>query len=294
VAAVHRARCSRPRRRRNVVQGVSESSCAAGLAQRFPDVTLRLATSIDGAEPWLATTHVLVTVGRDLTVDAVARMPALAWMQSMLTGVDGALAALAERPSVLLTSATGIHGSQMSEAALFHMLCLSRDVRRIVHLQDEQRWDHWDPRVLDGKTAGIVGIGVVGEHLAPLCKALGMTVIGVSRTSRPVAGIDRMYPREELAVAAAEVDFLILTVPLTAETERIVDARVFAAMKPTAYLVNVARGGVVDTSALVDALRAGTIAGAGLDAFDAEPLPPGKPAVAARERARDRPHGRPQ
>src|SRR5579859_6578216 len=86
------------------------------LAARFPQVRLRLAASMAQAEPWLASAEVLVSVGRDLTPEAVARMPKLGWMQSMLTGVDGALAALAQRPDVLLTSATGIHGPQMAEA----------------------------------------------------------------------------------------------------------------------------------------------------------------------------------
>jgi phosphoglycerate dehydrogenase-like enzyme len=249
----------------------------APLARRFPSIALRLARSIEEAEPWIGTAEVLVTVGRDLTPAAVARMPSLAWMQSLLTGVDGALAALAARPEVLLTSATGIHGPQMSEAALFHMLCLSRGVRRVMRAQERRAWDRWDPRVLDGRTVAIVGLGAVGEHLAPICRALGMTVIGISRTAREVAGVERVVPREQLAEAAAQADFLILTVPLDAGTRHLVDARVLAAMKPTAYLVNLARGAVVDTAALIDALRAGAIAGAGLDAFDEEPLPADSP-----------------
>ncbi|HUY59718.1 MAG TPA: D-2-hydroxyacid dehydrogenase [Solirubrobacteraceae bacterium] len=249
----------------------------AGTVERFPQLTFHLTESIAEAEPYLATANVLVTVGRGLTPEVVDRMPALQWMQCLITGVNGALAALTGRPEVLLTSARGIHGPQMAEAALFHMLCLARDVRRSQQAQRERRWDTWDPYVLDAKTVGIVGIGVVGEHLAGVCKALGMTVLGVSRTARAIDGIDRIFAREDLAAAAAEVDFLVLTVPLSAETERMIDARVLAAMKPTAYLVNLARGGVVDSEALIAALRAGSIAGAGLDAFEEEPLPESSP-----------------
>lgn len=249
----------------------------AAAARRFSDLTFHCVESLEQAEPHLASANVLVSVGRDLAPEVVARMPALGWMQCMISGVNWALAALADRPDVLLTSARGIHGPQMSEAALFHMLCLGRDVRRGLRAQDERRWEVWDPQTLDSKTVGIVGIGAVGEHLARVCKALGMTVIGVSRTARAVDGIDRIVAREDLAAAAAEVDFLVLTVPLSPETHGMIDARVLAAMKPTAYLVNLARGGVVDSEALLGALRTRSIAGAGLDAFEQEPLPESSP-----------------
>jgi phosphoglycerate dehydrogenase-like enzyme len=249
----------------------------AETAERFPRLTFHLMESIEQAEAHLATANILVTVGRDVTLEVVQRMPDLEWMHCLISGVDWALSALAERPDVVLTSTRGIHGPQMSEAALFHMLCLGRDVRRSVRAQDERRWDRWDPRVLHRKTVGIVGIGVIGERLARTCKALGMTVVGVSRTDRPVDGVDRMFARRDLAAAACEVDFLVLTVPLSPETERLVDGRVLDAMKPTAYLVNLARGGVVDTEALIAALAAGSIAGAGLDVFDEEPLPQSSP-----------------
>jgi D-2-hydroxyacid dehydrogenase (NADP+) len=249
----------------------------AALAARFPRVRFRFATSFSDAEPWLATAEVLVCVGEGLTPAVVERMPAFAWMQSLLTGVDGALAALSGRPDVLLTSMRGIHGPQMTEAAIFHMLGLSRDVRRSARAQEAGRWESWDPRVLDGRTVGIVGIGAVGEHLAPVCKALGMSVVGISRTQRVVAGIDSMVTRDQLAQAAAEVDYLILTVPLDTTSEHLVDKHVLAAMRPTAYLINLARGRVVDTAALIDALRRRAIAGAGLDAFEDEPLPATSP-----------------
>jgi phosphoglycerate dehydrogenase-like enzyme len=241
--------------------------------ERTPAVRVHVAGSWEEAGPQLASAQILVSIGLDFTRDVVAKMSALQWMQGMGTGMDHLLAALVDRPDVLLTSATGIHGPQMTEGALSHMLCLSRDMRRSWRAEGERQWDGWDPQMLAGRTVGIVGIGTSGAYLARVCKALGMTVLGVSRTARDVAGIDRMHPREELPAVAAEVDFLVLTVPLSEETTRLVDARVFDAMKPSAYLINIARGAVVDTDALVAALRSGSIAGAGLDALDIEPLP---------------------
>jgi phosphoglycerate dehydrogenase-like enzyme len=241
------------------------------VAERLPEVELTAVPRWEDAEPVVETAEVLVTVGHGFTPEIAARLRSLRWVQSMISGTDRLQRALADRPDVVLTSARGIHGPQMTEAAIYHMLCLSRDIRRSVRAQDERRWDTWDPHVLAGRTVGIVGIGSIGEQLARACRALGMRVVGVSRTDRPVEGIDRMYARAQLVDAAAEVDFLVLTLPLTD------DARVIEAMKPTAFLVNLARGGNVDTDALVDALRRGAIAGAGLDAFEPEPLPPESP-----------------
>lgn len=248
-----------------------------GVAERFPEVQLHVVESWAEAEPHLATAEVLVTVGRSFTPAIAARMPALSWCQSMVSGIDRILATLTDRSEVLITTARGIHGPQMSEAALYHMLCLSRDVRRSVHAQDDARYETWDPRTLHGRAVGVVGVGAAGAHVARACKALGMTVVGVSRTPRAVDGFDRIVAREQLADAAAEVDFLVLTLPLDESARHIVDARILRAMKPTAYLVNLARGGNVDTKALIDALRTRSIAGAGLDAFDEEPLPPEHP-----------------
>ena len=131
--------------------------------------------------------------------------------------------------------------------------------------------------MLDSKTVGIVGIGAVGEHLARVCKALGMTVIGVSRTARAVDGIDRdCRPRGPRGRRRGGGLPGAHRAALPGDP-RHVDARVLAAMKPTAYLVNLARGGVVDSEALLGALRTRSIAGAGLDAFEQEPLPESSP-----------------
>ena len=127
------------------------------------------------------------------------------------------------------------------------------------------------------KTVGILGIGVIAEALAPKCKAMGMTVVGITSAPRPVAGFDRVCSTAELPRVLPELDYLVLLTPYSPATHHMIDAKVFAAMKPGSYLVNVARGGVVDEAALVDALRAGTIAGAALDVFTQEPLPPDHP-----------------
>jgi D-2-hydroxyacid dehydrogenase (NADP+) len=131
--------------------------------------------------------------------------------------------------------------------------------------------------LLAGKTVGILGVGLIAEYLAPICKALGMTVIGISGNPRPAPAFDRMVHRDQLAQAASSVDYLVVLTPLDDKTRGIVGEKVFAAMKPTACLVNVARGGVVDEAALIKALESGTIAGAALDVYAQEPLPAHNP-----------------
>ena len=157
------------------------------------------------------------------------------------------------------------------------MLSLARDLPRSVHAQENGQWERWPSRCSSGKTVGILGVGLIAEYLAPICKTFHMTVIGISGSPRAAPGFDRMVARGDLMKVAGELDYLVVLAPLTPETRNIVGAKLLAAMKPTAYLVNVARGGVVDEPALIKALEAGQIAGAGLDVFSQEPLPPDNP-----------------
>jgi phosphoglycerate dehydrogenase-like enzyme len=146
-----------------------------------------------------------------------------------------------------------------------------------VRHQDKRSWTRWPPRLIDGKTVGIYGVGLIAEALAPRCEALGMTIIGFTSTKRDLPGFHRMHLRSELMEVIGELDYLVLLVPYSEETRHSIDARVFAAMKPTSYLINLARGGIVDEDALIKALENGQIAGAALDVFQEEPLPADHP-----------------
>ena len=201
----------------------------------------------------------------------------LKWIQALGTGVDNIVDLPSLGPEVLVTNIRGIHGAPVSEATLAFMLSLARDMPRSVRAQEQSKWERWPSALLAGKTVGILGVGLIAEYLAPVCKALHMTVIGISGSPRPAAGFDRMVARADLVKVAPELDFLVALAPLSAETRNIVGEKIFAAMKPSAYLVNVARGGVVDEPALIKALEAGQIAGAGLDVFSQEPLPADNP-----------------
>jgi D-2-hydroxyacid dehydrogenase (NADP+) len=201
----------------------------------------------------------------------------LRWIQSLTTGTDAILKLKSLRPEVIVTSTRGMHGPQMSELVFLQMLALLREFPRMQRNQAAHLWERRPQPLLSGKTIVIVGVGAIAETLAPRCKAFGMRVYGVSESPRRPAGFDRMYIRAEILQAAAAADFLVVIVPYSPKTEKLIDAQVLAAMKSSAYLINVARGGVLDEDALLAALRAKRIAGAALDVFRQSPLPTDHP-----------------
>jgi len=220
---------------------------------------------------------VLVSFGPMLKDEVFQHASKLKWVQALGTGVDGVIDQPSLSPDVVITNIRGIHGEPVSEAALMAMLALSRRLPDSVRYQDKRSWTRWPPRLIDGKTVGIYGVGLIAEALAPRCQALGMTVVGFTSTKRALPGFDTMRLRSELIAVAKELDYLVLLVPYSEETRHSIDARVFAAMKPTSYLINLARGGIVDEDALIHALESGQIAGAALDVFQEEPLPADHP-----------------
>jgi phosphoglycerate dehydrogenase-like enzyme len=247
----------------------------ARLAKLFPELEIDVAAQRDKAETALAQADALLTFGqmmKNLHVD-LEGAGRLKWVQALGTGLDGITDQPALKPSVTVTSLHGVHGAPVSEAAMAGMLALSRDIPRFARQQDQQHWGRWPAKLLQDKTVGILGIGVIAEALAPKCKAFGMKVIGITSAKRQVAGFDRVHGVRELHKVLPELDYLVLLTPYSPATHHMIDATVFAAMKPTSYLINLARGGVVDEPALVDALRQKKIAGAALDVFEQEPLP---------------------
>jgi phosphoglycerate dehydrogenase-like enzyme len=171
----------------------------------------------------------------------------------------------------------GLHGDSVPEAAVMLMLALARDLPRAMRQRNARKWERYPSQLLKGKTVGIFGVGAIARSLAPKCKSFGMTVIGITSSPRGMSGFDRMVRREDLEEAVRDLDFLVLLTPYTRETHGIVGAKVLAAMKPSAFLVNLARGGIVDEDALVRALREKRLAGAALDVFATEPLPADHP-----------------
>ena len=221
--------------------------------------------------------EVMLMFGIEVRDDMLKGAPRLKWIQSLATGVDHFLRCPSLKPDVLITSGRGIHGPPMREQVVHMMMAVSRDVTRQIEDYQHRIWQRRLWSTLHGKTAVVVGTGVVGAAIGELLKAFGMHVVGVTRKPRTTAGFDEMMPGDRLPEAAAKADYLINILPASTENIALFDAKVFAAMKPSAYYISAGRGQTVDETALAAALREHRIAGAAFDVFQAEPLPPDSP-----------------
>lgn len=247
------------------------------LRAEFPE--LQFAVFRDAAEVTgdIADVDVMMMFGLELRDHMLTGAPRLQWIQSLATGVDHFLRAPSLKPEVLITSGRGIHGAPMREQVVYMMMAVSRDAARQVEDHQHRVWQRRLWSTLHGKTAAIVGTGIVGAAIGELLKAFGMRTIGVSRAPRAEKGFDAMLPMEQLRDAAAKADYLINVLPATPTNLNLFDGAVFAAMKPSAYYISAGRGQTVDEAALIDALRERRIAGAAFDVFQTEPLPPDSP-----------------
>lgn len=243
------------------------------LLERFPQLTINVVGHHNDVGPFIANTDVLLCFSPPMADHVVRDAPKLKWIQALGTGVDNIVDLPSLGKEVIVTNVRGIHGAPVSEATIAYMLSLARDLPGSTRAQDKGVWERQPAQLLAGKTVGILGVGLIAEYLAPICKQFGMTVIGISGSPRSAKGFGRMEARADLMRVVPELDYLVALTPLTPETRGIVGAKLLAAMKPSAYLINVARGGVVDESALMAALESGQIAGAALDVFSQEPLP---------------------
>jgi len=206
----------------------------------------------------------------------IARAPKLKWIQSTSAGVDSLLDTDIVQSPVIVTNTRGMHATPLGELVFELILMFAKQAQLCFHLKQERRWEQFIPTVLRSKTVGVVGLGNIGREVARLAKAFGMRVVAIRRSAKRVAharNVDIMLPRDQLHQLLSESDFVVLTLPLTSETNKLIGEEELRAMKSTAYLINVARGNVVDEEALIRALDENWIAGAGLDVFTTEPLP---------------------
>jgi phosphoglycerate dehydrogenase-like enzyme len=202
----------------------------------------------------------------------------LRWVQNWGAGVDRIPLDALSKAGVLLTNASGVHPNPISETVLAMMLGLTRMLPFAMSNQLQRKWK--TPGQLGemhGKTVGILGVGAIGTEVARLCKAFGMKVLGVKRTLAASEFVDRMLTMDGLHELLRESDYVVVTLPLTPDTKHVIGRSQFQLMKPSAYYINIGRGGTTDEAALIEALRSGTIAGAGLDVFEVEPLPESSP-----------------
>jgi phosphoglycerate dehydrogenase-like enzyme len=247
------------------------------LLAEFPDLQFILFHNAAEVACDLSDIDVMITFGIEIRDHMLRDAPQLKWIQSLATGVDHFLRCPSLRPDVLITSGRGVHGLPMREHVLYLMLAIGHDAKRQVEDQQQHVWQRRLWTTLHGKTAVIAGSGIVGSAIGEMLQALGMYVIGVSRTVRKARGFDEILASDRLREAAARSDYLINILPATPENTALFDAGLFAAMKSSAYYISAGRGQTVDEAALIAALRERRIAGAAFDVFQTEPLPPESP-----------------
>lgn len=208
--------------------------------------------------------------------DALPLLPHLKWVQSIYAGVEP-LVDPAQRRDYILTNARGVFGELMSEYVFGYMLAHAKGIFERLKAQQTRKWDRFESGLLRGRTLGLLGVGSIGAHLAGMAKHFGMTVWGYTRGSESSGQVDRYFHGDDLLKFAQGLDYLVMVLPRTKDTDRIVNADLLDALPPNAVLINVGRGNAVNESALVEALEQDKIAGAVLDVTAQEPLPEDHP-----------------
>ena len=243
------------------------------LRQVFPQMQIDMVAHNSEVGPFIEKADAVLAFGVMLSDAIFAQGRNIKWVQALGSGVDGIVDQPSFRSDILVTNMQGIHGPPCAEAAICAMFDLARSAPRVLDNQRNRRWQRFPVRLLDGKKVAVIGLGVIAEALGPRCQGLGMQVTGVTGAPRDLAGFDAVIPREQMLDTVRESDFVVLLTPYTKQNHHLANAPFIAAMKRDAYLINIARGGVVDEVALIEALREKRIAGAALDVFEQEPLP---------------------
>jgi D-2-hydroxyacid dehydrogenase (NADP+) len=215
--------------------------------------------------------------------DLIARTPNLRWIQQWGAGADWLMRhpEVVAAEQVTITNGSGIHPIPITEHIFGLLLAFGRQIHTQIRQQSRNEWRSMPGEALfelADKTLLLIGVGAIGAQTAQVATAFGMRVLGVRRDPTiAVDGVESMYGPDALLALLPQADFVVLTVPLTHETRHMISTQEFHAMQRSTYIVNIGRGGTIDEAALITALRAGQIAGAGLDVVEAEPLPADSP-----------------
>ncbi len=197
----------------------------------------------------------------------------LRWLQTWSAGINGLPLKCLENKEIQLTSANGVHAYPISETIFGLMLALTRKIHTYVRNQQSKTWHHSGIGMeIHNKTVGIIGVGAIGKETAKLAKAFGMTVLGIRHSGAEEDDVDDMFTPDKLNHILPRCDYVVVTLPLTEETHQLFGAEQFHLMKETAFFINIGRGHLVKEAELIEALKNGQIAGAGLDVFEHEPL----------------------
>ncbi len=218
---------------------------------------------------------------RALLREVFAMCPRVQWVHSRAAGIDSVLFPELIAHPVPLTNGSGVFSPSLGEFVLGAILYFAKDFRRMIRHQEAGEWAPFDITLVSGQTAGILGYGDIGRACATRLKAMGMRVLAVKRSGPLLYHVDplveKIYAPDQRLEMIRQCDYIVVAAPLTEETRGMLGAPEFAAMKPSAVVINVGRGPVIDEGAMVQALSGRMIKGAALDVFDKEPLPAGHP-----------------
>ncbi len=241
---------------------------------RAVDPSLKVVAASEADRALAQAPEAEVIVAWQIPPAVMERAGRLRWIHATAAGIDTLLFPEVLGGRVRLTSSVGVHTTGLPEHVMALVLMFARRLHVAVRNQMAHRWNRASSigDEVAGKTLGVLGLGAIGRTLSHRASAFGMRVIGTKRTPEPIPHVERILPPEGTEEVLRESDFVAVILPLTPQTRGLIDARAFGLMKRTAVLINVGRGAVVQEAALIAALRAGTIAGAGLDVFEREPL----------------------
>jgi len=245
------------------------------ICERFPEMEVVAGNEQEILDQHISDADVLIAWRFPVAVLGQARK--LQWIQLTSAGADHLLGAREFLRNIVVTNTRGIHANIMADYTFAAILMLQWAFPRLIRQQEAIKWITQDTEPLAGKTLGIVGVGAIGSEIARRARAFHMNVIGVKRNPLPLAEVNQIFGPDRLQEMLSQSDFVVILVPATLETYRMIGEPELRAMKRTAYLINIARGTVVAESALVSALQENWIAGAMLDVFEKEPLPSDSP-----------------
>ena len=215
-----------------------------------------------------------IVVASRFPSELLAQAQDLRWIQALSSGMDFYDLEILEENGIIVTNVSGVHSEPIAEQVVAYMLAFERRLLKGIRQQENALWRRYDAGELSEKTIGIVGVGAVGGRVAEICGVLGMNVLGVNRSQDLIPYVDEMFTPCERFDLIDGADYLLLSCPLTDETEGLIGPEELKAMKSSAVLINISRGPVIDEPALVETLQQAGIRGAALDVFRDEPLPP--------------------
>jgi phosphoglycerate dehydrogenase-like enzyme len=260
-------------KRKLVITTSLEQNLLQQIEEIIPDWTIIVGKDRDIWQEHLHDAEIIAGWKKGIDNDCLAPHSKLKWLQTWSAGVNSLPLETLASKNVTVTSANGVHAYPISETIFALMLGLTRKIHTYVKNQQERKWHHSGMKLeMHEKTVGIIGVGTIGKEAAKIAKAFGMKVLGVRHSGKQQEFVDEMYTTNQLDEILPNCDYVVVTLPLTKETNRLFGSKQFELMKSSAFFINIGRGEIVVEGDLIAALQEGTIAGAGLDVFEQEPL----------------------